>query len=204
MTEVQAKGFQRQQMDRDRIARKSVHREHIELLARLPACKVRPAPDAIPGRWMTGTQNHEGIAGTMAAVEYLADLGRNLAPRAADRRAALEAAYPAIVAYERQLAELLLAGIRDMPQFKVWGITDPARLDHRVPTVAITHRTIAPRELASRLAGQGLFVWHGNFYALPLSEALGLEPEGMLRIGLMHYNTREEVERLLQALRAVG
>ena len=171
-----------------------------ELLARLPAYKVRPAPDAIPGRWMTGTQNHEGIAGTMAAVEYLADLGRSLAPRSADRRAALEAAYAAIVAYERHLAEVLLAGIGQMPQWRVWGITDPARLDRRVPTVAITHRTIAPRELAARLAEQGFFVWHGNFYALPLTEALGLEPEGLLRIGLMHYNTAEEVERLLAAL----
>jgi cysteine desulfurase family protein (TIGR01976 family) len=175
-----------------------------ELLTKLPAYKVRPAPDSTPGRWMTGTQNHEGIAGTMAAVEYLADLGRNLDARAADRRAALEAAYAAIVAYERGLAELLLAGLGEVPQLKVWGISDPARLDQRVPTVAVTHRTIDPRELAARLAEKGFFVWHGNFYALPLSEALGLEPNGMLRIGLMHYNTREEVQRLLGALAEVG
>jgi len=175
-----------------------------ELLTKLPAYKVRPAPDAIPGRWMTGTQNHEGIAGTMAAVEYLADLGRNLDPQAADRRAALESAYAAIVAHERQLTETLLVGIRELPEFRVWGITDPARLDQRVPTVAITHRTIAPRELAAGLAEQGLFVWHGNFYALALSEALGLEPEGMLRIGLMHYNTHEEVRGLLRALAEVS
>jgi len=175
-----------------------------ELLARLPAYKLRPAPDEIPGRWMTGTQNHEGITGTLAAVEYLADLGRNLDPRAADRRAALETAYAAIVAYERSLAGVLLAGLEEMPQFRTWGITGPARLDQRVPTVAITHRTIVPCELAARLAEQGFFVWHGNFYALPLTEALGLEPEGLLRIGLMHYNTPDEVERLLEALREIA
>jgi cysteine desulfurase family protein (TIGR01976 family) len=175
-----------------------------ELLARLPAYKVRPAPDNLPGRWMTGTQNHEGIAGTLAAVEYLADLGRHLDPRGAGRRAALETACAAMVAYERRLAGVLLAGLEEIPQFRVWGITDPARLDQRVPTVAVTHRTIVPRELAARLAEQGFFVWHGNFYALPLTEALGLEPEGLLRIGLVHYNTEEEVERLLEALRAIG
>jgi selenocysteine lyase/cysteine desulfurase len=109
-----------------------------------------------------------------------------------------------MVAYERRLAGVLLAGLEEIPQFRVWGITDPARLDQRVPTVAVTHRTIVPRELAARLAEQGFFVWHGNFYALPLTEALGLEPEGLLRIGLVHYNTEEEVERLLEALRAMG
>ena len=172
-----------------------------ELLAGLPAYKVRPAPDGIPGRWMTGTQNHEGIAGTLAAVEYLADLGRKLAPEAAGRRDALEAAYRGIVAYEHDLVAELLAGLAELPDVKVWGITDPARLDQRVPTVAVTHGRLASSELAEYLASRGIFVWHGNFYALPLTEALGLEPEGLARIGLLHYNTSDEVERLLAALR---
>lgn len=172
-----------------------------QLLSELPAYKVRPAPEAVPGRWMTGTQNHEGIAGTLAAVEYLADLGRRLAPDALNRREALDAAYGGIMAYERGLVAELLAGLAEMPDVGVWGITDPGRFDRRVPTVAITHRRLKPRELAEHLAARGIFVWHGNFYALPVTEALGLEPDGVLRIGLLHYNTAEEVERLLAALR---
>jgi len=171
-----------------------------DLLERLPAYKVRPAPDAIPGRWMTGTQNHEGIAGTMAAVEYLAELGRTVEPDAADRRAALEAAYARIAAYEQALAGLLLDGLAALPEVKVWGITDPAGRASRGPTVSITHRRFSPRHMAQRLGAQGFFVWHGNFYALPLTEALGLEPDGLLRVGLLHYNTREEVERFLAAM----
>jgi len=172
-----------------------------ELLSDLPAYKVRPAPDEIPGRWMTGTQNHEGIAGTLAAVEYLADLGRRLVPETLDRRAALEAAYRGIAAYERGLVAELLAGLAELGSVKVWGITDAARFDQRVPTLAVTHARLAPAELAEYLASRGIFVWHGNFYALPLTEALGLEPEGLVRIGLLHYNTAEEVERLLGVLR---
>ena len=175
-----------------------------ELLTELPAYKVRPAPDAIPGRWMTGTQNHEGIAGTLAAVEYLAELGQTLAPGAGGRRGALKAAYEGIAAYERDLVACLLGGLAEVPGVKVWGITDPARLDQRVPTVAITHQRLRPRQLAECLASRGIFVWHGNFYALPLTEALGLEPDGLVRIGLLHYNTGEEVERLLVALGELG
>lgn len=175
-----------------------------ELLESLPAYKVRPAPDTLPGRWMTGTQNHEGIAGTLAAVEYLADLGRSSRGQAgagSDRRTALDAAFEAITAYERALAAELLAGLAELPSVRIWGITDPARMAERVPTVSITHRKLPPRAVAERLAARGIFVWHGNFYALPVTEILGLEPDGMVRIGLLHYNTAEEVRRLLEALR---
>jgi len=175
-----------------------------QLLTELPAYKVRPAPDAIPGRWMTGTQNHECIAGTLAAVEYLADLGRTLQPDAPDRRTALAAAYQGITAYERSLVAGLLEGLGELSDVTVWGITDPKRLHRRVPTVGITHRRLKPRPLAEYLAERGVYVWHGNFYALPLTEALGLEPDGMVRIGLLHYNTEEEVQRLLDALAELG
>lgn len=171
-----------------------------ELLERLPAYKVRPAPDALPGRWMTGTQNHEGIAGAMAAVEYLAELGSTVAPRQADRRAALRAAFAAIAEHERALADRLLDGLAAMPGVKVWGIVERSRRAGRVPTVALTHRRFSPRELAGRLGEKGFFVWHGNFYALPLTEALGVEPDGLLRVGLLHYNTPEEVDRFLAAM----
>jgi cysteine desulfurase family protein (TIGR01976 family) len=172
-----------------------------ERLEALPAYKLRPAPDDLPGRWMTGTQNHEGIAGTLAAIEYLASLGRHLQPSAGSRRDALQAAYRGIEMFERLLLRRLLDGLRDLPQIRVWGIVDPERLSQRVPTVCFTHQRRTPREIAERLSKQGIFVWNGNYYALPLTEALGLEPDGAVRVGLLHYNTLDEVERLLTELR---
>ena len=171
-----------------------------ELLENLPAYKVRPAPNATPGRWMTGTQNHEGIAGALAAVEYLAELGRTFGPAGAARPAALDAAFAAITAHEHRLADRLIAGLVRRPEITIWGITDPKRGDERVPTLGITHQKLTPTELAQLLADRSIFVWHGNFYALPVTEALDLEPGGMVRIGLLHYNTEGEVDRLLSAL----
>jgi len=172
-----------------------------ELMQTLPAYKVRPAPDNSPGRWMTGTQNHEGIAGTLAAVEYLAELGRWLEPAAWSRRMRLAAAFRGVEQYERTLVAHLLAGLTELRRVRTWGITDPTRFDQRVPTVSITHRQLSPKDLALHLADHGIFVWHGNFYALPLTEALDLEPDGLVRLGLLHYNTTDEIERLLAALR---
>ncbi len=172
-----------------------------ELLEQLPAYKVRPASNALPERWMTGTQNHEGIAGTLACVEYLAALGKTVAPDVADRRGALDAAYAAIGTYERELAAHFVAAVRDIKGIKLWGITDPARFSDRAPTFSITHERRSPSEIASILGEQGIFVWNGNYYALPLTEVLGVEPEGMVRIGFLHYNTIEEVDRLVEALR---
>jgi cysteine desulfurase family protein (TIGR01976 family) len=175
-----------------------------ELFAAIEPYKLRPAPDDLPGRWMTGTQNHECIAGTLAAIDYLADVGRMAAGEGAlARRDALRRAFSAIGDYEQSLAATLIAGLSEIDGVRVWGITDPARLDERMPTVAITHPRFTSVELATALGERGIFVWHGNYYALPLTEALGVEPEGMVRIGLVHYNTREEITRLLQALREI-
>ncbi len=177
------------------------------LLDELPAYKVRPAPSAPPGKWMTGTQSHEGIAGTLEAIDYLADIGRDIERELTGeetRRAALETAYRAIGEYERSLVARLLDGLAEIPGVKVWGITDRGRLTERVPTLGITHARLSPRRLSEHLAERGIFVWDGNFYALPLTEALGLEPEGMVRIGLLHYNTIEEVERLLGELESLA
>jgi cysteine desulfurase family protein (TIGR01976 family) len=175
-----------------------------ELLQSLPAYKVRPAPEDPPGRWMTGTANHEGIVGATAAVEYLADLGRRHEPHAPDRRRALQAAYRAIATHEAQLIDALLAGLTAIPEVRLWGIADRDRLSERVPTVSIRHERLPPQALADYLAERGIFAWHGNFYALPLTETLGLEPEGLLRIGLLHYNTYEEVVRLIESLEALS
>jgi cysteine desulfurase family protein (TIGR01976 family) len=171
------------------------------LLEQLPAYKVRPAPDTLPGKWMTGTQNHEGIAGALAAVEYLASLGRDLEQdESLDRRAALTAATSGIREYERELTARLLGGLSGIDAIKIWGITDKVRLEERLPTVSITHERHTADDLAEALGQRGMFVWSGNYYALQLTETLGLEPEGMCRIGLVHYNTAEEVDALLAAL----
>ena len=98
------------------------------------------------------------------------------------------------------LAELLLDGLEATDDVQVHGITDRDLMDHRVPTFSFTHARHAPGEIARRLGDRGVFVWHGNYYALPLTEALGVEPLGMVRVGLLHYNTRAEVERFLDEL----
>jgi cysteine desulfurase family protein (TIGR01976 family) len=170
------------------------------LLETLQVYKVRPATDELPGKWMTGTQNHEGIAGTLAAIEYLADLGRLVAPSAETRRSALNAAYQAIGHHERKLVGALLAGLAQLPTIRILGITDCKRLDSRTPTVAFVHAGFTAADIAERLGREGIFAGHGNFYALQLTETLGLEPAGVVRIGLMHYTTEEEIQRLLTAL----
>lgn len=173
------------------------------LLEALPSYKLRPAPDRLPGKWMTGTQNHEGIAGTAAAVEYLSQLGSgNGAPEAGTLRAALDRAFERIAAHEQALLVKLIGGLQELP-VRIWGITDESRFEQRVPTVSITAPGHTPQALADALGAQGLFSWPGNHYALPLTEALGLEPHGTLRFGLLHYNTSEEVDRLLAALQTL-
>ncbi|MFQ5734834.1 MAG: cysteine desulfurase-like protein [Planctomycetaceae bacterium] len=174
-----------------------------ELLEETSAYKLRPATDELPDKWMTGTQSHEGIAGAAEAVRYLADVGRSIEP-AADLRSALAAAFSVIETHERDLAAVLLRGLAELPAFRVWGIAEGDRMHERVPTVSVTHASRTPAELASALGQRGLFAWHGNHYALPLTEALGLEPGGTLRIGLLHYNTAHEVDRLLGALRELA
>jgi cysteine desulfurase family protein (TIGR01976 family) len=153
-----------------------------ELLDSLAAYKVRPAPDAPPGKWMTGTQNHEGIAGTLAAVEYLNSVGMS-----------------AIREYEKTLARRLLDGLASRPRFRIHGLGSD-RLDERVPTIAITDRHRTPRQIAEHLAEREIYVWSGNSYALELSTRIGREPEGIVRLGLVHYNTTAEVDALLEVL----
>jgi cysteine desulfurase family protein (TIGR01976 family) len=172
-----------------------------ELLEEISAYKLRPAPDSLPGKWMTGTQNHECIAGVAAAIDYLADIGYVHAGNfELTRRQALRETFQVVGQHERELAHVLLRGLAEIDDVTIWGIDSSDRLSERLPTVSITHRTLSPAEMANQLGEQGLFTWHGNYYALQLTETLGLEPDGMLRIGLVHYNTREEVQRLLAAI----
>ena len=185
--------------------------------------------DAIPNRWEWGTLNHECIAGITACVDYIADLGRHAAgttgtcgdsrlgcqssearpSETSDRRAAIVAAYQAIHQYEHALMERLIAGLKKILAVKLYGITDPARFQERCPTLALrfANQTAdqTPLALATKLGHQGFFTWDGNYYALNLTERLDVEKTGgFLRIGLVHYNTAEEVDRLLAALKQIG
>jgi cysteine desulfurase family protein (TIGR01976 family) len=174
-------------------------REHLE---RFRPYKVRPSHDDIPDRWETGTQTHEVIAGIAAAVEYIADLGRHSDPAAKTRREALTAAYRTTVLYERRLIESLIEGLQAISGVRIYGITDPKRFGERCSTLSLRIGDHPPKTIAEFLGKRGIFTWDGNYYALNLTERLQLEQKGgMLRIGLVHYNTLEEVDRLLCALR---
>jgi cysteine desulfurase family protein (TIGR01976 family) len=176
-------------------------REHLK---RLQPYKVRANTNAIPNRWEWGTLNHECIAGISACVDYLADLGRHVNSSVSSRRTALLAAYQAIQKHERGLMESLIRGLLSIPGLKLYGISDPGRLDQRCPTVAVRIKDHTPLELATQLGERAFFTWDGNYYALNLTERLDVEQDGgFLRIGLAHYNTAEEVERLLTALREI-
>ena len=177
-------------------------REH---LARLHPYKVRPSADVVPSRWETGTLNHEGLAGVVGTIDYLTELGRRVAPESVSRRQALVAALEGTQAYERQLCERLVDGLVQVPGVTLYGIADRDRFDRRVPTVSIRLEGRSPFELAKALGDRGIFTWHGNFYALNLTERLGIEASGgLLRIGLVHYNTLAEVDRLLAALQDIA
>ncbi len=177
-------------------------REHLK---RLPAYKLRANTDDSPYRWEWGTLNHECIAGITACVEYLADLGRKADPSVRTRRAALLAAYSAIRQHERDLCERLVRGLLQIPALKFYGISDPTRFADRCPTAAVRIAGHTPLDLATKLGDRGFFTWDGNYYALNLSERLDVEKDGgFLRIGLVHYNTAEEVDRFLAALREIA
>jgi cysteine desulfurase family protein (TIGR01976 family) len=176
-------------------------RKHLQ---KLQPYKLRANTNAIPNRWEWGTLNHECIAGIAACVEYLADLGRSVDPAARSRRAALLAAFEAIQKHEHGLMEVLIRGLKEIPGLKLYGITDPKKFDRRCPTMAVRIQGHTPLELATKLGERGFFTWDGNYYALNLTERLDVEKDGgFLRIGLAHYNTLEEVERLLAAVKEI-
>jgi cysteine desulfurase family protein (TIGR01976 family) len=168
------------------------------VLDALPAFKVRPAHD----RFETGTAAFESIAGTLAATEYLRDIGRRFGePAHGDRRSELVAGMTAIVDYEQGLARRLLDGLGAISGVTIHGIVDPARAAERVPTVSISIDGTRPRAAAEAMARDGIFVWDGDFYATGLIERLGRAAEGgVLRLGLVHYNTAAEVDRALEAV----
>lgn len=179
-----------------------------DLLDELPAYKVRPAGDDPPDKFETGTQSFEAMAGTTAAVDYLASVGRRYGaefateiPGPPGRRHDLEVGLRAIHLYERELCLKLVAGLQSIPGLQVFGITDPARFERRVPTVSFRMEGLTLHEISRRLDAANIFAWAGNFYALAVTQRLGVEEAGgLLRVGLVHYNTAQEVDTLLGVL----
>ena len=198
-------------------------REHLQ---RLRPYKVRPLTEVVPFRWEWGTLNHECIAGIKECVEYIADLGRETNGTRGDsrlgcqssearpsevtpRRAAIASAFELIHRHEHTLMRRLMAGLQEIPKLKIYGITDPECFAWRCPTLAVrvVNQTAAqtPLALATKLGERGFFTWDGNYYALNLTERLDVEKSGgFLRIGLVHYNTEQEVDRLLEAVKDIA
>lgn len=173
------------------------------LLEAIPAYKVIPADEAAPGKFETGTSNHEGIAGSAAAIEYLATVGRRFGepPGTGSLREELLRAMASIQTHERDLTRRLLEGLPTVPGLTIYGIADPHRMAERMPVIAFTLKGIDPQTIAKQLGDRGIFSWSGHFYAVHAVERLGLSARGgLMRVGLNHYNTAEEVDRLLDAL----
>ena len=183
-----------------------------DLLERLRAYKVRPAGNRPPDKFETGTQSHEAQAGTLAAVTYLAELGDELGasfaplfPGFTGRRLALKQALAAIRHYERPLFERFVAGLLEIPGLSFYGIRDFSRFDQRTPTAAFRLMGRSPREVEVLLSQRGIYVWSGNFHAIAVTERLDLEASGgVVRAGLAHYNTQEEVDFCLTCLREIA
>ena len=185
----------------------------LDLLEQLAAYKVRPSKTTPPHKFETGTLNHEGLAGISAAIAYLAEVGRTYGnplnsiaddtrSRYAERRRELKLAMDAIMAYERPLFADLLTGIQKISGIRIYGITDPKDFGERCPTLAFTREGFTPSQIAEHLGNKGIFVWNGNYYALAVTQRLRVEDSGgMVRVGLAHYNTKEEIDRLITALK---
>ena len=166
-----------------------------QLLEELVPYKLRPAPSGSPDKWETGTQSFESLAGVTAAVDYIASLGVG-----ADRRSQIVSAYQAINEYETELTDRFLAGVESMPNVSLFGRTGST---DRTPTFAVGVEGIAPTRVAGVLGEHGCFVWSGDYYAFEVMQRLGKVPHGLVRIGFVHYNTIEEVDRVLAELSGV-
>lgn len=179
-----------------------------ELMGSLVPYKVRPASEEMPGCFETGTQSHEGMAGTLAAVDYFSWIGQTMAEsyhvnysHFSARRQALHAAMDCLFDYETTLAKNLLTGLRQLPGVTVHGITDQEALDRRVPTVSFTVEGVQPDAVSRELAAHNIFVWSGHFYAVEAARMLGIYDTGSaVRVGPVHYNSAAEIDTLLNVL----
>lgn len=172
------------------------------ILDKLHPYKVRPATNSNPGKWMTGTQNHEGIAGTTAAINYLASLS-DCNPRTS-KRDQIKQAFELIEAYEKSLSVAFLEGIKKLKEIKIVGMTESSTLNQRVSTFSLRSEKVPASIIAKELAKKGIFAYSGNFYAKTLMETLGYEDTGgVLRIGFVHYNNLEQVTIITDALKTI-
>jgi len=184
-----------------------------DLLNELKAYKVRPASDELPYKFETGTQNHEGIAGVLGALEYLEWLGGQFGADQeavwkeagfSGRRLELKKGMSAMRAYESELSKALIETVESIPGARIYGITAMNRLDERVPTVSFTLEGKDPERIADELGKQNIYVWNGHNYALAIVERLGLlDAGGMIRVGPVHYNTLDELETFGEVLSRV-
>jgi cysteine desulfurase family protein (TIGR01976 family) len=173
-----------------------------ELLGDLRPYKVRPSRDSVPERWETGTLAHESLAGLIAAVDYIGSLSGS--PSGGRRQSVLDG-MEAIRAYESELSARFLSGVMELERVRLYGAADPERVAERTPTFAIRIGDEAPVATATRLAERGIYAWDGDYYALEVMERLGLQVSGgAIRIGFCHYNTAEEVDRVLDALKEIS
>ena len=181
-----------------------------DLLDRLPAYKVRPAESKPPHKFQTGTQSHESQAGLIGVMDYLqwfadtfadADSSASTTNLRSPRANQISTALNVSNAYEQELCQYLIQGVLKIKGLRFFGIREPQRAGQRVPTIAIRLEGEHPHATAERLGQQGICVWDGNYYAINLTERLGVEDTGgMVRIGLSHYNTHAEIDRLLNVL----
>ncbi len=162
------------------------------LLEALDLPKLEPAPETAPDRVETGTQNHEGIVGAAAAVDFLSSLGEG-----ADRRSRLADAFALLHLRGQQLVERMWSGLGAIDAVTLYG---PAPAEPRTPTVSFTVRGLASEELARQLAERAVFVSHGDFYATTVVRRLGREADGLVRAGCACYTTVEEVDRLIEGV----
>ncbi len=174
------------------------------VLEKLEPYKVRPAPAELPWCFETGTQSHEGMAGTAAAVDYFAWVGETISGARGNRREQLKAGLELLFDYEKQLADQLIAGLVSISGVRVLGIADPDASDRRVPTVSFVHEQYAPSDIARALAERNIFAWSGHNYALELAQVLNIKDSGgAVRIGPVHYNTPHEIDTVVAALRDI-
>ncbi len=166
-----------------------------EILEELPAYKVRPASDELPGKWETGSGNYESMSALLGTLSYLRTLANGSGGSESEQ---LHSAMTAIKESERTLTERLLAGLASLPGAHVYGLTDPTQFDRRVPTASFTFDGHRPEEVAAALGTRGIYSWAGNHYALEPLDQLGLDATG--RVGLVHYNLPEEIDRFIAAL----
>ena len=185
-----------------------------DLLSELKAYKVRPASNDLPYKFETGTQNHEGIAGVLGALEYFEWLASRFGGEYesawkkagfSGRRLEYKKAMSAMHTYESELSKALIGVVDSVPGTHIYGVTDLDHLDERVPTVSFTVEGKDPEQMADAIGKQGFYVWNGHNYALAIVERLGLlEAGGMIRVGPVHYNTVDEIERFGEVLKKVA